>query len=101
MRNPPREILRAVPGLELVELPRSDWCCGSAGVYNLTQPELAGRLLEKKIDHIASTGASVVAVGNPGCSLQIGMGIRRRGLSVRVLHPVEILASAYGPAEPG
>jgi glycolate oxidase iron-sulfur subunit len=97
VRTPPRELLRAVPGLDWVDLPRSDWCCGSAGIYNLTQPELANQLLEKKIDHIESTGASVVAVGNPGCSLQIEMGLRRRGLAVRVMHPVEILAEAYGP----
>ena len=73
-------------------------CCGSAGIYNLTQPDLAGRLLEKKLDHIAATGASIVAVGNPGCALQIGMGPRRRGLPVRVMHPAEILAASYGPS---
>jgi glycolate oxidase iron-sulfur subunit len=99
VRTPPRELLRAVPGLEWVDLPRSDWCCGSAGIYNLTQPELANQLLEKKVNHIESTGASVVAVGNPGCSLQIEMGLRRRGLAVRVMHPVEILAEAYGPPD--
>ncbi len=92
----PRDLLCSIPGLELVALPRSDWCCGSAGTYNLTQPEAANRLLEKKIDAIASTGAKVLAVGNPGCALQIEMGLRQHGLSIRVMHPVEILADAYG-----
>lgn len=96
IRRSPRELLRSVPGLELVDLPRSDWCCGSAGIYNLTQPEAANQFLEKKIDAIASTGATVLAVGNPGCALQIEMGLRQRGLSIRVMHPVEILADAYG-----
>ncbi len=96
VRRPPRDLLRLVPGMEWTDLPRSDWCCGSAGIYNLTQPEAADRLLEKKVDAIESTGASVLAVGNPGCALQIEMGLRRRGLSVRVMHPVEILAEAYG-----
>ena len=70
----------------------------AAGIYNLTQPDLAGQLLEKKLDHIAAAGASIVAVGNPGCTLQIGMGLRRRSLSVRVMHPAEILAASYGPS---
>src|SRR6185295_11503188 len=67
----PRQVLKAIPNLKLVELAESTWCCGSAGIYNLIQPEMATELLERKLKHIKSTGASVVATGNPGCLLQI------------------------------
>ncbi|MBI1842951.1 MAG: (Fe-S)-binding protein [Verrucomicrobia bacterium] len=93
--TPPRELLRAIPGIELVELPESAWCCGSAGIYNLIQPEMAGDLLARKIQHVRSTGAAVVATGNPGCLLQIQQGLRREGLDLRVAHPVSLLAEAY------
>jgi glycolate oxidase iron-sulfur subunit len=91
----PREVLRAVPGLELVELPESAWCCGSAGIYNLARPDDARVFLERKVRAVASTGASIVAMGNPGCALQIEAGLRAAGLKVRVRHPVSLLAEAY------
>jgi glycolate oxidase iron-sulfur subunit len=91
----PRDLLRAIPGLRLVELPESNWCCGSAGIYNLTQPEMAGQLLDRKLRHILSTGAPVVATANPGCQLQLIQGARQRGLRLRVVHPVSLLAEAY------
>jgi glycolate oxidase iron-sulfur subunit len=93
----PLEILRALPGVRLVDLPESDWCCGSAGIYSLTQPEQSAKLLARKLDHIASTGATVLATGNPGCLLQIEQGMRgdARLQDVRVCHPVELLAEAY------
>jgi len=90
----PRRLLAGVPGLRLVDLPESDTCCGSAGIYNLTHPRTAGRLLERKVDAIVATGAGVVAAGNPGCVAWIREGVRRRGLRIRVLHPVEILDEA-------
>jgi glycolate oxidase iron-sulfur subunit len=71
------------------------WCCGSAGIYNLIQPEMADKLLQRKLDHIAATGASIVAAGNPGCLLQIENGAAARGLPVEVVHPVTLLARAY------
>jgi glycolate oxidase iron-sulfur subunit len=83
--------LARVPHLELVELPEADVCCGSAGSYNLTQPAMARRLRERKVEHILATGADVVAVANPGCALQIAAGLRARGSNVRVVHPVELL----------
>jgi glycolate oxidase iron-sulfur subunit len=95
----PRQLLRAIPGLKLVELPESNWCCGSAGIYNLTQPEMAGQLLDRKLRHIQSTGATVVATANPGCQLQLLNGARARGLKVRVAHPMTLLAEAYRRAE--
>jgi len=91
----PRQLLRAIPDLKLVELPESSWCCGSAGIYNLVQPEMANELLERKIKHIKSTGAEVVATGNPGCLLQIINGAKQEGLNLRVVHPITLLAEAY------
>jgi glycolate oxidase iron-sulfur subunit len=93
----PLELLRAIPNIRLVPLPESDWCCGAAGVYTITQPEQSAKLLARKLDHIASTGATVVASGNPGCLLQLEMGIRSdpRLSGVRTCHPVELLAEAY------
>jgi len=91
----PRQLLKAIPGVKLVELPESSWCCGSAGIYNLTQPEMANELLERKVKHIQSTKAEVVATGNPGCLLQVINGCQQAGLNVRVAHPVTLLAEAY------
>jgi glycolate oxidase iron-sulfur subunit len=92
----PREILRSLPGAALKECAESTWCCGSAGVYNLTQPRTAQWLLERKLGHLEATGAAVIALGNPGCQLQIESGLRAAGTSgVRVAHPVLLLAEAY------
>jgi glycolate oxidase iron-sulfur subunit len=91
----PRALLRTIPNLTLVELRESTWCCGSAGIYNLIQPEMAGDLLKRKVGHIESTGAEVVATGNPGCLLQVMNGLRQKNLPVRVVHPVTLLAEAY------
>jgi glycolate dehydrogenase iron-sulfur subunit len=95
VRAAPRNLLRRIPGIEFVEMRDSDRCCGSAGIYNITQPGLAGRILADKISNIERTGASVVATGNPGCLLQIQAGLRARKLPVRVVHPVELLDEAY------
>lgn len=91
----PRELLRAIPGLKLVELPESSWCCGSAGIYNLTHPDMAEKLLQRKISHIRSTGAQIVATANPGCLLQLINGARHEGLNLRLAHPITLLAEAY------
>jgi glycolate oxidase iron-sulfur subunit len=91
----PRNILRAVPHLKLVELPESTWCCGSAGIYNIIQPDMAGELLDRKTKHIHSTGAAIVATGNPGCLLQIVNGLQKKGMNIRVAHPISLLAEAY------
>ncbi|HZQ46600.1 MAG TPA: (Fe-S)-binding protein [Verrucomicrobiae bacterium] len=91
----PRQVLRAIPNLKLVELPESTWCCGSAGIYNLIQPEMAGELLERKLKHIKTTRATVVATGNPGCLLQIINGARAQNIPLRVAHPITLLAEAY------
>jgi glycolate oxidase iron-sulfur subunit len=91
----PRQLLRSIPNLKLVEMNESTWCCGSAGIYNLIQPEMADQLLDRKIGHVRATQAAIVATGNPGCLLQIVNGARRDGLNVRVVHPVTLLAEAY------
>ena len=91
----PRELLAKIPGLQIAPLLESMWCCGSAGIYNLIQPEMAGKLLERKLDHIASTGATIVATANPGCLLQIQNGLAARGIKIEVVHPVTLLARAY------
>ena len=91
----PRTLLQLLPGVALTELPESTWCCGSAGIYALSQPDQADKLLRRKVAHIESTGATVVATANPGCHLQIARGLRDRGDAVGVSHPVSLLARAY------
>lgn len=91
VRIQPREIIDLVPGVERVELPESDWCCGSAGVYSMTQPEQSGLLLDRKVRHIQSTGASILLTANPGCHLQIANALPELNL----MHPVSLLAQAY------
>ncbi|MEO7889692.1 MAG: (Fe-S)-binding protein [Vicinamibacterales bacterium] len=92
----PRELLRLLPGVTMVELPEATWCCGAAGVYTITQPEQAHALMERKTKHVASTGAGVVATANPGCHLQLVRGLQEMGISrVSVMHPVSLLARAY------
>jgi glycolate oxidase iron-sulfur subunit len=97
VRAAPRRLLARIPGLELVELAEADVCCGSAGSYNLTEPAMAARLRERKLDNIAAARAACVVVANPGCALQISAGLAARGLAVRVAHPVELLAEAMEP----
>ncbi len=92
----PRELLRRIPGLELVETRRPDFCCGSAGVYNLIRPDDADRVLDLKLDDIRASGAEIVVATNPGCQLQLAYGVRRAGLSVEVVHLMELLDRAYG-----
>jgi glycolate oxidase iron-sulfur subunit len=96
IKNEPRTLLAQIPGLRLVELTESDWCCGSAGIYNLTEPEMATRLLHRKVSHVMATGAEAVVTANPGCILQIQAGLGAHDASIRVLHLVEILDRAYG-----
>ena len=91
----PRAILRLLPGLSLVELPESSWCCGAAGVYAITQPAQAELLLDRKTANIIATGARWVATANPGCHLQVARGLNAARAGVQVAHPVSLLARAY------
>lgn len=96
IRLQPRELLKQIPGLTLVEMNESDTCCGSAGIYNITQPEMARQLLTRKIDNLKATGATIIATGNPGCLAWIQQGAQEAGLNLRICHPIELLAEAYG-----
>lgn len=93
-----RMLLRTIPGARLVPLVEADVCCGSAGTYNLTEPAMADRLRRRKLDHVAASGADVVAAANPGCVLQIRAGAIARGMAVTVEHPIDLLAAAHGIA---
>ena len=95
VRSAPRELLRKLPGIELLELPNSDWCCGSAGIYNLTHPEMANAQLDHKLDSIESVRPDAVVASNPGCLLHMARGARERGMKVEILHLVEVLGRAY------
>lgn len=94
--TPPRRLLARVPQLKLVNLNESDMCCGSAGIYNFLEPDMALRLQERKVDNILETGATAVVTGNPGCLSWINDGLKKRGKEIEVLHPVEILDMALG-----
>ena len=95
VRDAPRALLARLPGTRWVPLPESEVCCGSAGIYNFTEPDMARRLQARKLDNILSTGASVIATGNPGCLAWIASGLKERGLpDIRVAHPVTLLAEA-------
>jgi glycolate oxidase iron-sulfur subunit len=91
IRSEPRAMLRQIPELRLVELAESDLCCGSAGTFNLLQPEMANRLLARKVDRIRQADTNFVAAGNIGCLLQIQLGLRQAGSRTRAIHPVELL----------
>ena len=95
IRSQPRALLGMIPGLRLVPLEESEICCGAAGTYNLTQPEMSERLGRRKMDHIEATGAEMVATGNVGCILQIARKVKERGKPIEVVHPVDLLDRAY------
>jgi glycolate oxidase iron-sulfur subunit len=95
----PRRLLRAIPGLRLVEMDESALCCGSAGIYTITQPDMSQRLLARKVQHALATEAEVIVSTNPGCMLQLQAGIRGAGASVRVAHLIELLDAAYRAGE--
>jgi glycolate oxidase iron-sulfur subunit len=99
IQTEPIALLGQVPGLKLVPLRDAESCCGSAGIYNLEQPELSEAILATKMEHLGRTEAEIVVTGNPGCMLQLDHGIRQARLSMQVQHPIEILALAYGKSE--
>ena len=94
VRDNPRKLLRSIPGVRLIDLAESDLCCGSAGSYNLTEPEMARALAKRKADNIIATGADYVVLSNPGCEFQIAAELRRRGADIRVIHLADFLALA-------
>jgi glycolate oxidase iron-sulfur subunit len=95
----PRQLIRAIPGVTLVELKQPDMCCGSAGVYNIMQPETAGQVLASKMADVAGTGADVIVTTNTGCHMQMIHGVRQQGLRAEVVHLVELLDRSYNQGE--
>jgi glycolate oxidase iron-sulfur subunit len=91
----PRSLLALIDGLEFVELPDADWCCGSAGSQLITHYETSLKVLDRKMDNLSATGAQIIASGCPGCQMQLNTGIERRGLPVKVVHPITLLDEAY------
>ena len=103
VHDQPRALLGAIPGLEVVDLDHGDRCCGAAGLYNVTQPEMSGELRRQKAEAVAASGATLVASANPGCTMQLVAGLRELGLEVEVVHPVQLLdraSSSYGERLP-
>jgi glycolate oxidase iron-sulfur subunit len=94
IHDEPRALLSAIPGLSVVDVPNGDRCCGAAGIYNVTQPEPAAALGAEKAEAIASTGATIIASANPGCSTQLSTHLRAIGSSIEVVHPIELLDRA-------
>ena len=90
----PRDLLSAVPGMDLIEVASADECCGSAGVYNLTQPELSLEILDRKMENVRAADLDVLVTGNPGCLFQLQYGTRRHGLNLEVVHIAEFLSRA-------
>ncbi len=93
--SPPLQVLAAIPQLSLVPLEGSEHCCGSAGIYNLVEPETSDRVLAPKLRNIEDTGATYVATGNPGCMMQIGAGMLQARMGARTIHPVDLLDASY------
>jgi glycolate oxidase iron-sulfur subunit len=93
--NQPRQLLKNIPELQLVELQAPDWCCGSAGVYNIAQVDTANAILDAKMAEIAATGADLIVTSNTGCQLQLIAGVRQAGLKANVMHVVEVLDLSY------
>jgi glycolate oxidase iron-sulfur subunit len=94
IREQPRALLRSIPGVKVIEMESSDVCCGSAGSYNLTHPDAAGALAQRKADMIEATGAEYVVLANPGCQFQIAAELRRRGSKVKVVHLADFVTMA-------
>jgi glycolate oxidase iron-sulfur subunit len=101
IRAEPRALLAGIPGLRVLEIPDGDQCCGSAGIYNLVEPESAAEIGGRKVDNVVSVGADLLASANPGCTLQISKTMRERGVELAAAHPVEILDASIRDAGVG
>jgi glycolate oxidase iron-sulfur subunit len=98
IQQQPRTLLQQIPDLRLVPLTDADFCCGAAGIYNLTQPELSQRILARKMEHIQAAQPEVIATGNPGCIMQLRTGVQQARLDIPVVHPIELLDASYRAA---
>jgi glycolate oxidase iron-sulfur subunit len=95
IRREPRRLIRAIPGVQLIETAQPEACCGSAGLYSLIEPEMSQRVLDQKLDDLLTVTLDAVITANPGCHLQLQSGTRGRGVDVPVLHLAELLLRAY------
>ena len=95
VKEAPLAVLRSVAGVTVTPLPRAEECCGGAGIYGLSHPDLGGRIGGDKVGEVVDSGAEAIVTGNPGCMMQIGAGLRIQGAAIPVLHPVEILDESY------
>jgi glycolate oxidase iron-sulfur subunit len=96
VRAEPRALISAIPEIEFVEIEGADQCCGSAGVYNITQNAISMQILDAKMEKIRASGVEILVTGNPGCMFQFRYGAGRAGMKLKVVHPVELLADALG-----
>src|SRR5262249_54619017 len=99
IRQPPRQLLAGIPGLTLLEIADPEQCCGSAGIYNLVEPESADEIGARKVANVLACGADLLASANPGCTLQIGKLLRERGAHLPAAHPIEILDRSISDGE--
>jgi glycolate oxidase iron-sulfur subunit len=95
IRKQPRDLIRSIPGVQLVEMRHPEICCGAAGLYSTLEPAMSNRILQEKLDDLTATRADVVVSANPGCQMQLEAGLRARKSSMKVQHITELLASAY------
>ena len=98
IKDAPRALLGAIPGVELRDMAHPDLCCGSAGLYMLTQRDMSTRILDQKMGEVAATGVQTIVTANPGCMMQLQRGVRRAGLAAEVKHVVELVDEGYQPA---
>ena len=94
----PKALLAAIPGVRMVPLAEADWCCGSAGIYNVTQPDLSRKLLHRKMEHVRSAAPEILVTANPGCLMQLAAGVCASGLRTEVVHLIDLLDRAYDHA---
>ena len=99
IRSEPRKLLKAIPGIQFVEVEGADQCCGSAGTYNITQNELAMEILDRKMEKIQQANIEVLATGNPGCMFQLKYGAERFKMKLEVVHPIELLARSLADSK--
>jgi glycolate oxidase iron-sulfur subunit len=99
VKDQPRRLLRAIPGVELVEMPNADRCCGSAGIYNIVQRDMSAKLLASKMDEVRQVEPDVIVTANPGCMIQLETGVRRAGMHTEVLHVIDLLDRSFAARE--
>ncbi len=97
IKKQPRDLLRALPGIDWVEMRHAEICCGAAGLYSTLEPDMSARILDQKMEDVLTTGADILTVANPGCQMQLGAGLRARKSAMKVEHVAETLMRAYAP----